>query len=115
MTEESTYVSVQVGTARVLIDAPATSALSTSSDEPFSQDEVLVSASGLPNLDTALDGLVATAEAAFRKIEQLKWTKAVVELGVEFALESGTLVAVLGKASGKSALTVQLEFERDSD
>ncbi|MGV8970629.1 MAG: CU044_2847 family protein [Microbacteriaceae bacterium] len=67
------------------------------------------------SLDTALEGLVATAEATFAKISSMEWNKATIELGVEIAVESGTLVAVIGKANGKSSLKVQLEFDRATD
>jgi len=45
----------------------------------------------------------------------MEWKKATIELGVEVAVESGTLVAVIGKANGKSTLKVQLEFDRATD
>lgn len=39
-------------------------------------------------------------------------TKVTVEFGCEIAVESGTVFAVLGKASTKSALKVVLEWDR---
>jgi hypothetical protein len=62
------------------------------------------------NLDQALDGLMGVAKAMGARLRETGAGKANVEFGCEFALESGSLVAVIGKASGKSTLKVTLEW-----
>ncbi|WP_405742406.1 hypothetical protein OG885_43800 [Streptomyces sp. NBC_00028] len=63
-------------------------------------------------LDEALEGLTSTARAVVTQLRQSEATRVRVQFGCEFALESGSVVAVLGKARTSSAFTVELEWER---
>jgi hypothetical protein len=65
-----------------------------------------------PTLERGLDGLMSVARAMGARLQQSDASRAVVEFGCEFAVESGSLVAVIGKASGKSAFKVTLEWTR---
>ncbi|SMQ66973.1 hypothetical protein SAMN06295909_1379 [Plantibacter sp. VKM Ac-1784] len=65
-------------------------------------------------VESALAGASATVQKALESVQDLEWSKATIELGVEFALESGTMLAVIGKGSATSALKVSLEFTRSS-
>ncbi|SOE08029.1 CU044_2847 family protein [Streptomyces sp. Ag109_G2-15] len=67
-----------------------------------------------PTLEQALDGLMCLARAMGARLQQSGASKAIVQFGCEFALESGTFVAVVGKATAKSTFTVGLEWEKPS-
>ena len=45
-------------------------------------------------------------------LEKAKPTRAAVELGVEFGLKDGALVALIARGSGKANLKIELEWER---
>jgi hypothetical protein len=45
-------------------------------------------------------------------LERTSPSKACVELGVEFGLENGQLVALIARGSGKANLKVSLEWDR---
>jgi hypothetical protein len=45
-------------------------------------------------------------------LERAKPKKATVELGVEFGIEEGKLVALIARGSGKANLKITLEWER---
>jgi hypothetical protein len=45
-------------------------------------------------------------------LEKAKPKKAAVELGVEFGLEGGKLVALIARGTGKANLKISLEWER---
>lgn len=63
-------------------------------------------------LDGALEGLTSTARAVVTQLRQSEATRVRVQFGCEFALESGSVVAVVGKAQTSSAFTVELEWEQ---
>lgn len=66
----------------------------------------------LPRIEGALDGLVEFAGQIVRRFEQTDAQKVTVEFGCDVVLESGTFLAVIGKASSTSSLTVGLEWVR---
>ncbi|MFD9789799.1 CU044_2847 family protein [Streptomyces sp. NPDC059070] len=63
-------------------------------------------------LDEALAGLTSTARAVVSWLRQTEASRVKVQFGCEFALESGSVVAVVGKARTSSAFTVELEWEQ---
>ena len=65
-----------------------------------------------PTLEQALDGLMGVTRAMAVRLKQSDAEKVYVEFACEFALESGSFVAVIGKASGKSAFKVGLEWTK---
>ncbi|WP_395103949.1 CU044_2847 family protein [Actinomadura sp. SCN-SB] len=65
-----------------------------------------------PSLDQALDGLMGVARTVGSRLQDSDATRVAVEFGCEFVLESGSFIAVLGKASGKSAFKVTLEWSK---
>ncbi|MFI6317494.1 CU044_2847 family protein [Nonomuraea sp. NPDC050556] len=64
----------------------------------------------VPTLEQALDGLANLAQVMGERLRETDASKVTVEFGCEFALESGSFVAVIGKASGKSTFKVGLEW-----
>lgn len=66
-----------------------------------------------PSIADALDGLTAVARDIAAKLSTMDADTVTIEFGCEFAIESGTFVAVLGKASAKSAFKVGLEWTKD--
>ncbi|MGW6908036.1 CU044_2847 family protein [Streptomyces sp. NPDC054940] len=75
-------------------------------------DEREISGRVRRRLDDALEGLTSTARAMVTRLQHTEATRVRVQFGCEFALESGTVVAVLGKARTSSAVTVELEWEK---
>jgi hypothetical protein len=65
-----------------------------------------------PELQGALDDLSAVATQVAEQLRSLEASTVRIEFGCEFALESGKLVAVIGKATAKSAFKVGLEWTR---
>jgi len=45
-------------------------------------------------------------------LEETKAKKAVVELGVEFGIETGKLIALIARGTGKANLKISLEWDR---
>ena len=62
----------------------------------------------------ALKGVNALVKDLKSELQGLSAKRMAVEVSLEFALESGHLVAIVGKASGKSSIKVTLEWN-DSD
>ena len=62
---------------------------------------------------TALLSTIATSMS--EALERAKPSKASVELGVEFGLEEGKLVALIARGTGKANLKIKLEWARSSD
>jgi hypothetical protein len=62
-------------------------------------------------LDGVLDATAALASQAVARLRASGATKVKIEFGVEVALETGRLVAVLGRASTKSPMTASLEWD----
>lgn len=68
---------------------------------------------GRPSLDQVLDGLLGLARAMGARLQQSNASAVRVQFGCEVALETGTFVAVIGKASAKSTFTVELEWSKE--
>lgn len=67
-----------------------------------------------PTLDQALDGLMSAVGAIGGRLRESDAQVATVEFGCEFVLESGSFVAVIGKASSTSSFKVTLEWHEPS-
>ncbi|MFE2675328.1 CU044_2847 family protein [Streptomyces hygroscopicus] len=67
-----------------------------------------------PGLDQVISGLNAVARAVGEQARQSTASKVTLEFGCDIALESGSLVAAIGKASAKSAFKVTLEWDSTS-
>jgi hypothetical protein len=76
-------------------------------------DEIEVGARR-PSLDSVLEGLTALARRMGERLSDTGAARVNVEFGCEFAIESGTFVAVVGRASTKSALKVGLEWTKST-
>ena len=62
-----------------------------------------------------LTGSIEAIAITFRdSLAKIKPRKATVEFGVEIAIESGQLTALICKGSGKANLTISLEWSEDS-
>ncbi|MEU9920807.1 CU044_2847 family protein [Streptomyces griseoluteus] len=67
-----------------------------------------------PSLDQVMSGLNAVARAVGEQARQSTASRVTLEFGCDIALESGSLVAAIGKASAKSAFKVTLEWDSTS-
>lgn len=66
----------------------------------------------IPSMQDILQGIGNFTEELLDKIRTYKFGRMTIEMGCEFAVESGTLITVIGKASGKSSLKITLEWQR---
>jgi hypothetical protein len=71
-----------------------------------------IASRGRPTLDQALAGLTGIAKEVAAKLADLEASKMTVEFGCEFVLESGAFIAVVGKATARSAFKVGLEWTK---
>jgi hypothetical protein len=78
-------------------------------DDGRSGDERQISAR-VPRIEDVLDGVASFAAKVADAMQPTKASKVSVEFGCEFAIESGSFVAVVCKASAKSTMTVSLEW-----
>lgn len=69
-------------------------------------------AAGLPSFKGVIDALEGIAESAVVIWEKVKPSKACIEFGLEIALESGEITAMLVKGSGTADLRITLEWEK---
>jgi hypothetical protein len=81
---------------------------------PGSGDEQEI-ADRRPRLESVLGGVANFATQVVGTLKETGASKVSVEFGCEFALESGTFVAVIGKASAKSTLTIGLEWAKPEE
>jgi Trypsin-co-occurring domain 1 len=65
-----------------------------------------------PRLEGVLTGVANFAKEIIDRLQATGASKVSVEFGCEFVLESGTFIAMIGKASSKSTLTVGLEWTK---
>jgi hypothetical protein len=64
----------------------------------------------LPSFKEVTDAIEGIAKSVVTTIQKVKPKKATVEFGLEVALESGQLTALLVKGSGTSNLKITLEW-----
>jgi Trypsin-co-occurring domain 1 len=75
------------------------------------EEEVGFTIPSFKEITNAIEGI---AEAVVESLRKVKPKKAIVEFGVEIALESGQLTALLVKGSGTSNLKITLEWGESS-
>jgi hypothetical protein len=106
---EPVLVPVRVGDCRLLVSAYDLSG------EPADGDaEIEIAAPPLRDrmLDGMLDGLAAFATRVVDRFEATSASKVSVQFDCDVALESGTLIAVVGKASWQRTFSVTVEWTR---
>jgi len=107
--ERVEQVRVTVGSASVYIAASEVSPLAGPSGAGIEERDV---AGVLPSLDDVIEAIKEFGSKLAGAFEDTGAARAMVEFGCEFGLETGRLVAVLGKASAKSSLKVTLEWNK---
>ncbi|GAA0381458.1 hypothetical protein GCM10009530_35240 [Microbispora corallina] len=102
------------GTALVPVRIGETLVYVTVRGRPAGQDPAALDEEDIafrpPRLEDALDGLMGVARAVGERLRQTEASSASVEFGCDFTVESGSFVAVVGKASATSAFKVTLEW-----
>jgi hypothetical protein len=68
-------------------------------------------AAGIMSFDAVSDALREISKIVVSSLDSIKPKKAKVEFGLEVAVDSGKLTAMLVKGSGKASLTVTLEWD----
>lgn len=71
------------------------------------EEDVAVS---IPSIDGLTDAIEGVSVAVLEGLKRIKPRKATVEFGIEVALESGKLTALLVKGSGNASIKVTLEW-----
>jgi hypothetical protein len=69
-------------------------------------------ASRQPRVEQVVDGLVEFAKQVADRLRKTDATKIAVEFGCDIAVESGSFIAVIGKASAASSFRVSLEWAK---
>ena len=100
----STLVPVELGNQRLYLSVRSLDAVHLGDEREI--------AARRPRLGHALDALAAFGKEFIGRFEGMDVSKVTVEFGCEIALESGSFVAVIGKASASSAIAVSLEWSR---
>ena len=94
------------GTDRILVSARRL-------DSATADDQEI--AGWRPSFDELFDSITVLARGAVVRLQETSASKVTVELGCEFGIESGKLIAVVGKATGKSAFKIGLEWSTPHD
>nr|WP_246260446.1 CU044_2847 family protein [Streptomyces typhae] len=76
------------------------------------EEEIGARRPGRPRLEQLLDGLAGFAQEIASRLQSTDASKVSVQFGCEVIVESGQFVAVIGKASSKSTITVGLEWDK---
>jgi hypothetical protein len=100
-------VPVSLGEHTVYVSVSAQRSLS--SREPGDEQEIS-SHTKTPKLEQVLDGLAVFAVEIAERLKGTDASRIGVQFGCDIAVESGTVVAVFGKASASSSISVSLEW-----
>jgi hypothetical protein len=69
-------------------------------------------ASRQPRLEQVVEGMAAFAKQIAGRLQETDAAKIAVEFGCDIAVESGSFIAVIGKASASSSFKVSLEWSK---
>ncbi|MDI1462462.1 CU044_2847 family protein [Catellatospora sp. KI3] len=76
-------------------------------------DEVRI-ASVPKAISSALTGIREVGKQLFETLAEIQPKRATLEIGIEFAMESGELTALIVNGSAASSVKLTLEWERDA-
>ncbi|MGW3038166.1 CU044_2847 family protein [Streptomyces sp. NPDC001178] len=112
--DEAELVAVDAGGQRIYLSVQqATSAEGTDRKTAHNdEEEIGFRRPGRPRLEQMLDGLAGFAQEIASRLQSTDASKVSVQFGCEVLVESGQFVAVIGKASSKSTITVGLEWDK---
>jgi hypothetical protein len=105
------FVPVQAGQTRIVIAAQDFSRPPGMPGRAADADEVEV-AGRRPTLNDVVEGITVVAQEISRGLRATDADRVTVEFGCDFGWETGSVVAVFGKATGTSAVKVGLEWNR---
>jgi hypothetical protein len=108
--QETVLVPVLVGGCRLLLAAHDVSGGDLADDD--TEVEIASHPARDRMLNGMLDGLAAFATEVVTRFEPTSASKVSVQFDCDVALESGTLVAVVGKASWQRTFSVTVEWTR---
>ncbi|WP_329266883.1 CU044_2847 family protein [Streptomyces sp. NBC_01451] len=103
-------VAVEAGWQRVYLSASQ----ARSVDLEGGEEEISGRRRGEPKLEQLLDGLAGFAQEIAGRLRSTDASRVSVQFGCEVLVESGQFVAVIGKASATSMITVGLEWEKSA-
>ncbi len=99
-----TLVPVQVGEQTVLLSITQRGVTAVRRGE---EQEI---AARKPTIEQAMDGVAEFSRELVRRLHGTKASKISVEFGCELAMESGHLLAVIGKVSADTTIKIGLEW-----
>jgi hypothetical protein len=105
------FVAVEVDGQRVYLAVRRTGPVARVS-APGEEQEIAGRRVGKPKLEQLLDGLGVFAQEIAGRLRDTDASRVTVQFGCEVAVESGQLVAMIGKISSASSITVSLEWTR---
>jgi hypothetical protein len=69
-----------------------------------------IAAKGLPSFEGVTDTIESVSNTILATLAKIRPEKATVEFGLELAVESGVLTALIAKGTGTASLKVSLEW-----
>lgn len=105
-----TLVPVELGGHAVLVVVSG-DGLDTRPGVTAGEEQEVSARGGKPTLEQVLDGLAGFAAEVASRLKSTDATRVGVQFGCDIGVESGSLVAVIGKASVSSSITVSLEWD----
>jgi hypothetical protein len=107
LTDEEILVPVEVKGRTILL-----SVLPNRSEERIAGEWEQDIASRRPSLQALFDDLIAVTRELGSRLQDTTASKVNIEFGCDFAVELGGFVAVIGRASARSAFKVGLEWTK---
>ena len=109
MNDETSRVRVELGDTALYVEA-----YDLEPRSPAGIGEERDVAAVKPDMTAVIRAIKAFSSSLSESLRESHATRFAVEFGCEIALETGQLIAVIGKASTKSTLKVTLEWEKST-
>ncbi|MFC8090430.1 CU044_2847 family protein [Streptomyces sp. NPDC057301] len=113
--EEVELIAVDAGGQRIYLSVRQDQSAQGSARRAGAEDEeeeIGARRPGRPRLEQLLDGLAGFAQEIAGRLQSTDASRVSVQFGCEVMVEAGQLIAVIGKASSKSTITVGLEWDK---
>ncbi|GAA2244395.1 CU044_2847 family protein [Streptomyces indiaensis] len=113
--DEAELIAVDAGGQRIYLSVrqdPSAQGAARGAGAEDEEEEIGARRPGRPRLEQLLDGLAGFAQEIAGRLQSTDASKVSVQFGCEVMVESGQFIAVIGKASSKSTITVGLEWDK---
>lgn len=109
--DEVERVAVDAGGHRIYLSARQDK-LAPETAAEGEEEEISFRQPSRPRLEQLLDGVAGFAQEIASRLQSTDASKVSVQFGCEVLVEAGQIIAVIGKASSKSTITVGLEWTK---